>query len=67
MLAIQNMAELILAKMLPAKKTVNTVSQIIITIIQNLYEYKTADEADNVDKKKTKKIRRYTPRDKVHV
>ena len=60
------MADLILAKIVPAKRTVNSISQFVTEIIQILYEYKTEEE-EEVDKKKTKKIFKKSHKDKVHV
>ena len=66
MIVIQKMAELILKKFLPAKKTIRNIHSTMIEIISSFYETGDYSEVEN-DKQKTKKNPKKGTKDKILV
>lgn len=64
MAVVQNMAELILLKMVPANRTLHTICQFIRTLIEQLYECQ-PQYGIEPDRQKTKKPNRKNQKDRM--
>ena len=66
MTVVQNLAELILNKCLPEKRTVTKICEVIETIIEEVYDIE-ASQQDSGGSKRTKKITKKGQKDRILV